>query len=214
MVPQATDNFEAVTVVAVGSLPPPVHGNAVAFEAFVEELRNHAKVIVADISPGQLSRGLRYHARRTGRVAKAILALLRNRRKNSALYHNVNAGMGLAYSLAIVTVARLLRYRCFLHHHSYSYVDEWNLGLDMLIRISGRNAMHVMLAQSMADAFREQYPRAYATAIVGNAKLLATYEIAAIPAERPLVLGHLSRLGSDKGLHDVLRTFDAMANTS
>lgn len=203
--------FKSGPVIAIGSLPPPVHGNAIAFVAFVEELQSRIPVLVADIGPGTRLRGLGYHLNRFGRVLKAIFTLFRNRKRSRVVYHNVDAGLGLAYGLLIVLAARALNYRPFLHHHSYSYIDRWNWAVSLLVLFAGDNACHIMLANCMADGFRSRYRYPYEMIVVGNARLLRPSEMSLILPDGPLVLGHLSRLGRDKGLYDVVRTFDAMS---
>jgi glycosyltransferase involved in cell wall biosynthesis len=181
------------------------------FEAVVDKARQEAEVIVFDISPGTLVRGLRYHIKRAAKVARAVFGLFASRRRSNTLYHNVDAGMGLIYSLAIAATARLLSYRCFLHHHSYSYINKYDRLFDWIARIGGRGTIHIALAESMSAALRARYPGICQSIVLGNASFLDPQAVPDIPAERPLVLGHLSRLGTDKGLPDVLRTYDMLA---
>lgn len=210
MISDLEPNGKGATVVAIGSLPPPVHGNGIVLEATIRRLRERGEVVVFDISPGGLARGLAYHIKRASNVARAIIGLTIARCRSGTLYHNVDAGMGMIYSLGIVAVARLLNYRCFLHHHTYEYVNKHNHLMDLIVRIGGGDTVHVSLANSMAIAFREQYPGACRSVVMGNARFVVPQATPAIPVCRRLVLGHLSRLGASKGLPDVLRTFDAL----
>jgi glycosyltransferase involved in cell wall biosynthesis len=183
------------------------------FEAIINILRRHADVVIFDISPGLSARGLTYHIKRATKVARAVLGLFASRRRSDTLYHNVDAGMGMIYSLAIIATARLLNYRSFLHHHTYGYINQHNPLLDLVTRVGGQCATHVLLTKGMATAFEAQYPHAEQSVVLGNAAFLAPQTVQRIPARKPLVLGHLSRLGPDKGLPDVLRAYDVLAES-
>lgn len=139
------------------------------------------------------------------------MCIVQNCARSDALYHNVDAGLGMFYSVAIVGLARLLNYRCFLHHHSYSYLTGRSVALTLLDYVARAQSTHILLSNGMAIMLEELSRHAKNTVVMGNAILLPSRHPAQISLKGPLILGHLSRLGPNKGLPDVLCIFEKMA---
>lgn len=196
------------TVVIIGPFPPPMHGMANATAAVAEQLRPRCNLHVADISPGSLTRGLSYHLIKAGRVCLAAFSLLKHAgARGATLYIPPDAGLGMYYTTFFIILARLFRYRIFLHHHSFAYIDKRVALMALLARCAGSEAVHIFLCPRMESRYRSHYPWARSYLLLSNAWHM---EPAETPPARPdnfLVLGHLSNLGPEKGLHEVLETF-------
>jgi glycosyltransferase involved in cell wall biosynthesis len=188
----------------VGPFPPPVHGAAVITAAVADRLEQHATIRRCDISPGRLSRGLAYHLRRVWRVLAAAAAIVENVGRPGCVYISAAGGSGLLYNLLLTTVARLLRQRLFLHHHSFAYLDRPSATMALLVRMAGDAAVHVVLCSRMAALLRERYPLAARSMIVSNAAFYPAGESAPDRSPGKLVLGHMGNLTDEKGLDLVL----------
>jgi glycosyltransferase involved in cell wall biosynthesis len=214
------DPREQPTVIAAAHFPPPVHGMAVAVDAFVvlleQSARRHgAEVMRLSITRSASSSGPRRHAERVFRVLRAARLILRGRGRTS-LYLSVDAGWGIVYTLTLVAAARLRGIPVYLHHHSADYLRIRKLRFAVLCALASPIGCHIVGCQSMADALRGNYPRARRVHI-----LPIVYAVHGAPQVRqtrwvsssdsaPLVLGHLSNLSVDKGLEIVFDTADAI----
>jgi glycosyltransferase involved in cell wall biosynthesis len=196
------------TVVVIGALPPPVHGASLINQLMTEELGKVARVRVADVSPDTLKRSWRYHLERVGRIAAAAGTLLAQAVQGERrLYFCIAGGSGVYYDIGLAAVARLLGYRIFIHHHSFTYVNRRDWRTALLFRLCGGAAVHICLCPTMAQRLKARYPGVGRQAIVSNAALMAA------GAERParedatLMLGHLGNLTLEKGLDAVIAVF-------
>lgn len=206
--PGSTD---CITVVVIGPFPPPMHGMAYVTAIMTEQLRSRCNIHVNNISPGVLTRGLGYHLVKATRVCRAALSLLWNARaQDASLYLPADAGLGTYYTTLFIILARLFRYRNFIHHHNFVYIDKRVMRMALLARCAGSKAVHIFLCPRMERCYREHYPWARQYLLLSNAW---NFSPADSPPARPdsfLVLGHLSNLGPEKGLYDVLDTLRAM----
>jgi glycosyltransferase involved in cell wall biosynthesis len=198
------------TVVIAGPFPPPVHGVSAVLEAVATELqsRRGIKVVRADLSA--LGSGLRYHFTRWRRAVSAIgiLVMWAHGRRN--LYLAVAGGLGNVYCLALAAVARALRYRIYLDHHSFQYLDCQSIWIRALTYICGKNTNHCVLCPRMGTLLTRQYPRVGAVHVVSNAARVEPYSAHPEPHRGSLVLGHLSNLSQKKGLSIVLELFSTL----
>jgi glycosyltransferase involved in cell wall biosynthesis len=198
------------TVVVIGALPPPVHGASLITKLMTDELGKVARVRVADVSPDTLKRSWRYHLDRVRRMAVAAGTLLsqgfdRDRR----LYFCIAGGSGVYYDIVLAAVARLLRYRIFIHHHSFTYVNRRDWRTALLFRLCGRAAVHICLCPTMVQRLKERYGSIGRHEIFSNAALMApgADDRRTVTTESSLMLGHLGNLTLEKGLDTVIALF-------
>lgn len=205
--PTSKPRLNRGTIVVVGPFPPPVHGMAKNTAAIAEELRRYCHVSVADISPGRLERGLVYHVTTVVKVLRAFCVIAANwAAPDRRLYVPVQAGLGTYYTIAVVTLARLLGYKTFVHHRSFAYINRRVKRIAALTRSAGSKTVHIFLCPSMKQQYCRHYPTARNCLVVSNARYIDP--IAHLPdsSAAGLRLGHLSNLGPEKGLDDVLET--------
>lgn len=199
-------------VLAVGHVPPPVHGMAVATERLVALIAERAEVRLLVISVEKRS-GLRRHLTRVGRTTGAIARMAVHRARSRTLYVGSDAGLGMAYTLAVVGAGRILRYRIFLHHHSAAYVNETSTLMSAVVRAGGRRSTHVLSCAGQARAFDDRYRTATPSMVVPICFALGpeSEEAPAPPGRHGarLTLGHMSNLCAEKGLERVFETLEA-----
>ncbi len=207
-----SEGAERAPVIVIGALPPPTHGYSVVTASIVEHLRSAAaQVEVAAISPTTLVRGIVYHLQRVWRVGRALITLLRgSRRRSRAAYLAVSGGAGVVYDLLLASVARLLAYRLFIHHHAFSYVDRWSGSRAALIAASGRSAVHICLCPTMAARLRSRYPHAKNVIIQSNAAFVEVSKPHHQRGPGPFRIGFMSNLAPEKGLDTVIEVFRSL----
>ncbi|MGI8557916.1 MAG: glycosyltransferase family 4 protein [Solirubrobacteraceae bacterium] len=206
-------------LIAIGHFPPPVHGMAVAVDAFVRLLEEAAelrsvKVTRVDIASEHGHKGVRHHMQRLVRFGRAIHLLLRARGR-VCLYASVDAGLGMLYTLGIVVIARLTRTPLYLHHHAADYLNARNVRFRAVCAVGSQVVCHLVGCERMADSLRLSYPSARQVEI-----LPIMYALEGEPAQdlqsrgtrrqAPIVLGHLSNLSLAKGLESVFDTAELM----
>lgn len=183
-------------VVMIGPLPPPIDGQSMVLSHLASHLRVHLpNLIVADTAAG----GLWAKLARTVRACRSIPG-------SDTVYVAVKAGHGMWLNVLMVLVARRCGARIFLHHHSYSYLHGRPARMVALTRAAGPAAQHIVLARSMADTLRAQFPEITAVPVINNAGLVDR-SLLRVPIKADgaaPVLGHLSNLYVDKGIGEVV----------
>jgi glycosyltransferase involved in cell wall biosynthesis len=181
---------------------PPVNGQSVVMGYVASELASHfTQTRIVDISEGDAVTWLRpiIRLRRSVRACWSIPG-------SDAVYIAVKAGHGMWLTTAAASLARLVRARVFLHHHSYAYARERKPRMVALTRAAGPHAHHIVLSRSMASDLSDVMPEIRRLLIVGNAGLVdrALLELPIKADGGDLVLGHLSNLSLEKGIADVV----------
>lgn len=190
------------SVVLVGPLPPPVHGQAVVTAAIAEHLTvNSTPVVIADTSEGE---GTRVHRtfRKLFSTVRAGTRIASTRR--SAAFISVNSRHGVWLTTALCVVARLWRRPIALHHHLYVHISMRSLGGRALVLAAGRNAIHVVLSSQMVGDLRSAFPEVRRTYVLSNAGFIAPWTSEDARRRTSPIIGHLSNLSDTKGITDVV----------
>jgi glycosyltransferase involved in cell wall biosynthesis len=188
-------------VLAIGPLPPPVHGYSLITARVIARLQRITTVEVLDLSPGTMVRGWRYHVARAGRAARALWRLARRQSQGRTLYLAIAGGAGVFYDLAFVLAARWRRYRIVIHHNAFSYLNLRSAWTAALIALAGRQALHICLCPTMARRLGEQYANAAQRLVLSNAALTPPLPVFLPRSAGPGIrLGFLSNLIPEKGL--------------
>ena len=193
---------EAVRLLLIGPMPPPINGQSVVMSHIASKLTPEFPLIrVSDASAGNSRAWLRPAAK----VARSALAMW-SITTADVVYIAVKAGKGMWLTTAAAGLARVLGVNIFLHHHSYAYVRDRKLRMVALVRSAGPKAHHIVLSESMSDQLRRVMPEIQGLLVVGNAGLI-NKNLLDLPLKTDsddLVLGHLSDLTSAKGVGEVV----------
>ncbi len=192
-------------VVAIVQLPPPVTGLSAVNQRMVEELSRAAKLAaVANVAPPQGATGLRKHLGRLARTLSAAGLLIRSRTQGvTTVYMPSDGGAGMIWNIGLMLVARALRYRVWVHHHNFSYLNRWSLLMWLQLSLAPRGVVHLALCPDMLEGLRTRYAgpwrrRGHVGRTLSNAFMPAPAPPLA-PRSGPLVIGHLSNLMISKG---------------
>lgn len=212
-------------VTFVGPLPPPVTGMTAMTEAVVRALQEQSPVTCFNWSRNKPLKGIRWKLARAWGVGKSICGLLwRGRRPGDVLYYPVNSGWGMLYDMAFVSLARLLGYRTVLHHHVYSYLDQYDRRMAIVNRLLGSRGAHAVHCEKMRQDFLSQYKSdaeflqvlpTIVSLSLSSEERETRESIAGTRLPRPaFTVGFLSNLSVQKGIQDVLRTFEVLEDCS
>lgn len=207
-------SHNATLFLAAVALPPPLHGQSVINSAVVAHLacRKEVQTVAINIGPREYQSTLRYHVNRVSGVLHAIAEQFRHAsRPKRILYTVIELGWGRCYNVVIIAIARVLRFRIVLHHHTSAHTMNRSTWFAFLARLAGRDTMHVVLGNEMARDLRKTYPTVKRTCVVHNSSLLPLPRVVSkVGSNLPrLTIGFLSNLTNEKGLDsvfDVLRS--------
>jgi len=204
-------------VVLIGGLAPPMVGMGIVTSRVLDELNARNKTLgVVSLTITHLT-GWRRQLVKIGRVVQGARLLWKNRGiEGRALYMPCDAGAGKIYMLVLASIADMLGYRTFLHHHSYVYVYEHDRILAMIVRAIRKSGVHVMLCHCMEKHFLEQYAQDVSgpvtTTVLKNEILFPRLEPDRLPKGERITLGHLSNLTWEKGSGEFLDLFTGLVD--
>lgn len=193
----------------VGTLPPPVHGNALVTAAVRERLvALGAPIYTVNIAASSLNRALQARFARVRKILVGLgcFAFEATRNPGSTLYLAVSGGWGQVYDLIFVILARFYGLRIYLHHHNIVYMSEhWRL-TKWLAQVAGSNATHIVASEKIGRTLRELYPSVSRTYPLSAVIVTETPPGAAL-RERSEVraIGFLGNISEAKGIFEFLR---------
>jgi glycosyltransferase involved in cell wall biosynthesis len=197
-------------IILCAHLPPPVDGMAFASRKIADAFtRADVSFRLFDISGSQHD-GLGYHLRRIWRTLRAMAYTLLAPRNPHFVYMPVNAGVGQIYNLCISACARAKGKRVIFHHHSFSYVDSYNRGIALLLRVAGTNAIHLVLCDCMGQRLSNLYGQLAAVINLPSAFYSEISETKPSAPGETILLGHLSNLTLEKGLGECIALHRAL----
>ncbi|MBC7490256.1 MAG: glycosyltransferase family 4 protein [Glaciimonas sp.] len=204
-------SLHTATIFFVGPLPPPVHGFSEINRRMLIALRSRHQVLAFDMTP------------RASRLSflfilwRFLLCVVRRRPK--ALYLALSGGYRQWIDLAFVLLARLRDIPIFVHHHSFSYLNDRRLSAVVSLRAL-RDATHVVLCECMGQQLMKQYGIELVNMrVLSNSAFLEDIEapascMALVHAQpAALRIGFLSNITAEKGIFEffaVLRESQAL----
>ncbi len=200
-----------VSLIVVGNLPPPIHGQSLATERMIALLRaNGHHVDVHDIGPGERGGGLT-RLRRHLAAAKAIL-----RSEASVLYLPVNNGGAMGLGILLGLCARLSGKAILLHHHSLRYVLKFSMIMRLLVAICGNSALHLVQSASIGANLERAYGALHYLGysnigiVDDDRKTRGNVAPSPQPNQAPLRFGYLANITREKGVLVALASFERL----
>jgi glycosyltransferase involved in cell wall biosynthesis len=212
-----TASRETSKIIFVGQFPPPVNGLTIITSRLSFALKSAGyDIAVVNTTAPAGQRNLLFHIVRMAMIARALLLIAGHAifRGSRICYFTAEGGFGLIYSVLIAILAKLLRLRIYIHHHSFSYIVRSQPLMKLLLACSGRNAIHICLSAEMAEQLARCYRRDIQSLVLSNATFVEPPASTSVPAREELVIGLLSNLVPDKGLYqfiDILRLANKQA---
>lgn len=161
--------------------------------------------MVINLAAPSLDRSLGVRLSRLPRVLRGLGRLVSKRGLcGTTLYMSASGGLGQAYELAFLLLARLRGMRVFLHHHSFAYLDEPSALTRALVRAAGADAIHVTLSPKMAKRLISTYGAGQVVP-VSNCVFLMRGDMGQVRLrESPNTVGFISNIAPDKGVFEFL----------
>ncbi|ABF12712.1 glycosyltransferase family 4 protein [Cupriavidus metallidurans] len=204
-------------VLFLGPLPPPHHGFSASNQRMVDQIRQHAPVVVLDVAPRASGRfggrlgGLQALGNRARQLWRMV-RLVTNRKPGNrphTLYMGLSGGLGQLLDAPFVALAHWSGMDIYFHHHSFAYINRPTWYTRLILRCAPRGR-HLTLC----DRMRAELARLYRLTpdrvqVLSNLSLIdlpATTSTEA-PARRhseAINVGFLSNITAAKGIFTFL----------
>lgn len=211
--PLSCPKTTSVGYYSVGAFPPPWCG-----VSFVNQ-RVRDLALAAGISVGVFNTSAPYldgraltRFRRLCTVLTAFVRFLRRKVPRSALYLSASGGYALLYEAAFALTARMAQAPIVIHHNSFRYINKRFRPMKLLRWCAGREAVHIMLSESMARRFVATYGIVKYLCVSNCAFLRAPTIGVAFKFQDPWKVGFFSNLSVEKGLEDVIKLAEVARN--
>ena len=193
-------------------LPAPVHGMSTINQAMYDKVSAHTNDV--DCINTVPSWAARHFGSPAWTMIKlfhsglciarfALYALLH---RNTKVYRSVNGGIGQLFDVFYFSISRLFGLQLYIHHHSFSYLNNRSKLFALLNSLAGSKAVHICLGPTMAARLMEQYGvNTKQIRVVSNLAFFDT-ETQSLqgPSSPGLTIGHLANLTFEKGLDTFL----------
>lgn len=200
------------TIYAVLTLSGIANGQTIANRYFLDAIAAEASVKAMDLGPGRMPTRSRLvlwvvKAFKSLWYAGAILKMRSS--KHAAVYMSASATWGQLTDCLLACAARCRGVPILIHHHTYSHIHRYDWRMALLCRLTGKAARHVVLCSRMARELMSRYP--VETIVVANPVTVPLLNREPTDHhESAVCLGHLSNLSMEKGLAEVVATFEKL----
>lgn len=218
----ADGNQTRVSVAAV--MPGPKNGMTLMTERIVNDMKMHHDVRVADIGKGFTKRGRGWSIRKAIQSFTAGVRVFSwSPRRNECLYLVLNSHAGLFYNIWHALAGRCRGFRMIAHHHVWSYLSDRDWKMALLIRLLGRDAVHVVACPEMSQELETVYGVglnfAFLTPGIIGVEASAPAKQSSLdaradddgPAAAAFTIGMLSNLTMEKGVGDAIETWKKLS---
>lgn len=197
------------SIAFVGQFPPPINGLTVITSRLASALEGAGYEIAAvNTAVPNRRRSILFHGARLAKSVRALTFIAANAlsAKVRISYFTAEGGLGLIYSVMFACCARVFGQRIYIHHHSFSYIVRRRTLMDLLLSCAGSKTIHIFLSSEMAKSFSDCYGRPLHSLVVSNAAFVEpdVHQELALSGRTELVIGLLSNLTADKGLHEFI----------
>lgn len=201
-------------MIAIADLSGELNGAKLVTKWFLREIESSG--IPATVFDSLPKRKKGYRTLRMILGLRAVVFLVVQRlRSEKNLYLPLAGGKYLAIQLLYVETAKLLGYRIYLHHHSYSYIVKKSAISRKFFCFNSSNLVHIFLTNKMQSDFENVYGTVQSCWTLTNATAVQSFKRdSLIPDDSALKervkLVHYGKLSSAKGSDVVLELYSKL----
>jgi glycosyltransferase involved in cell wall biosynthesis len=190
---------------SVGFFPPPWCGVSFVNDGVRRLAKQHGvSARFFDTAGPGLDGSLRTRLYRLARTIRSLAAFALRRDRKRPVYMSSSGGYAILYETVFSLLARFSGATQIIHHHSFRYVNRWFWPTALFRKVAGRDALHVVLSESMAAKFQSEYGPSRTLCLSNSVFLETNVQPKTAPRGTGLVAGLLSNLSEEKGLADFL----------
>ena len=183
-----------MTIYFIGHLPPPINGFSSINFRIKELLEKVTDVKVFDNSKSIIS------------VCFFFTKMLFLRKPNS-MYLALSGGLRQFFDILFIFYSRIFRIKLFIHHHSFSYLNNFNIVTFFILFLS-KNSNHIFLCEEMASLISRNYKLKIKNYdILSNSAFIdkvTSKNNIDINTINPLRIGYISNISEEKGIYDFI----------
>ncbi|AGH43160.1 glycosyltransferase [Paraglaciecola psychrophila] len=202
-------------------LPKPIHGMSVVNKAFIDKVSSEVDdYVVINTAPSYAANyfnGILWIIVKFFHTIFCCFKLFYNlsTNTNKSVYRSINGGWGQCYDVFYILIVRAFSRKIYIHHHSFSYLNNTSNIFKIVKIITGNKVTHIVLSNHMADILSSKYGvEKINITIISN---LFSFDDAennyfSKPVEK-VNIGYLSNIQMDKGIDafiDVCRTLNSL----
>ncbi len=148
-------------ILFVAPFAPPLNGQTTVTERLLREsCARGARVTLSNTAAALPADGYRGVANRIIRLLLAPWAIFWARITGCRMaYISVLAYAGMYHTCLCAVLARMLGYKVFLHHHTYTHISSSRLPMRWICRLCATNCVHIVACQNMGEDLAATYPR-------------------------------------------------------
>ena len=193
-------------VCLVGMFPPPLHGMSLINDHVRSCISAKAPPLVVDYSPRNLDRSFMVRFGKLFRVQRCFFQLFSYlvTRRVGSVYLGLSGGNGQAYDTLFAGLCRVFGRKLYLHHHSYQYLDQPRWLSRLLFAISGKNVVHIVACEKMANDLKRLYPVVSEVRIISGIAALELWDGEVRCRDQIRSIGFLSNISIEKGILEFL----------
>ena len=193
-------------VCLVGMFPPPLHGMSLINDHVRSCISAKAPPLVVDYSPRNLDRSFMVRFGKLFRVQRCFFQLFSYlvTRRVGSVYLGLSGGNGQAYDALFAGLCRVFGRKLYLHHHSYQYLDRPRWLSRLLFAVSGKNVVHIVACEKMANDLKRLYPVVSEVRIISGIAALELWDSEVRCRDQIRSIGFLSNISIEKGILEFL----------
>ncbi|QPG05134.1 glycosyltransferase family 4 protein [Salinimonas marina] len=201
-------------VILLCDLPEPLHGmssiNQKVQARFCEKFSNFRCI---NTSPSLFSR---FYGSKFWAILKAfrfIISFLQllyytisSLEQSKVCYRSLNGGIGQLYDILFMFFLRAFRFKVYLHHHSFAYLNRESNIFRLVLKVAGEDVIHVVLGDEMKSKIVDMYGvDSENFIVVSNLAFFDKLELSCSAKKiGPIRFGHLANLCLEKGVDVVV----------
>ncbi len=143
-------------------------------------------------------------------IYKAIIQTHYSKKKINSSYFVLSGGWGLFFDLLIIIYLNLLNKKIYIHHHSFSYLNNYSFLIYILSLIGKKNITHIVLCNLMKKKLKEYY--FIKKIIVLSNVFLIKKKNSLKYLKKKIKIGFISNIDFDKGIKEYFKIFNNINN--
>ena len=143
-------------------------------------------------------------------ILNAFIKVYNLNKKVNSSYYVLSGGKGLLFDLLIIIYLKILNKKIYIHHHSFSYLNNYSYLIYILSVIGKNNVTHIVLCDIMKKKLK-QYKFIKKIKVLSNIILINKINSLKY-LKKKIKIGFISNIDFDKGIKEYFEIFNNLNN--
>lgn len=139
-------------------------------------------------------------------IFAAIIQTHNFKKKIDSSYFVLSGGKGLFFDLIIILYLKILNKKIYIHHHSFSYLNNYSYLIYILSVMGKKNVTHIVLCNLMKKKLKK-YKFIKKIIVLSNI-ILINKKKSFKYFKKKIKIGFISNIDFDKGIKEYFQVFD------